>query len=154
MHYHAKLSLERQVALNALAAFLVTVSVLRAITYSIHYGIAPFHDLVLAGGLHIHHLFWGIVLLMAVGFVALSTRAPAWHLRMAVVYGVALGLTLDEFALWLHLADVYWDPVGRESLEAVAAAAALLAIYGAGWPWLHAIIRDIVGGGPASRSRT
>ncbi len=145
MHYHAKLSLGRQVALKALFAFLITMAVLRGITYSIHYHLAPIHDIVVRGGLHIHHLFWGILLLMIVGMAALATRAPKWHLRIAVVYGVALGLTLDEFALWLHLADVYWDPVGRESLEAAAAAAALLGVYGAGWPWFNAVIGDLFG---------
>jgi hypothetical protein len=151
MHYHAKLSLGRQVALRALAAFLATLAVLRVITAIIHYRIAPFHDLVLGSGLHIHHLFWGILLLMIVGLVALATPAPRWHLRIAVVYGVALGLTLDEFALWLRLADVYWDPVGRESLEASAVAAAVLAMYGAGWPWLHAIVGDVFSGRPSAK---
>jgi hypothetical protein len=95
--------------------------------------------------LHIHHLFWGILLLMLTGFVALATRDPKWHLRIALVFGVALGLTLDEFALWLRLADVYWSPEGVESLKAGAAAAALLATYGFGQPFWHAVVRDLAG---------
>ena len=59
-----------------------------------------------------------------------------------MVFGVALGLTLDEFALWLRLADVYWSPEGVESLKAAAVAAAILAIYGFGQPFWHAVVRD------------
>ena len=94
-------------------------------------------------GLHIHHLFWGILLLMATGFAALATRAPQWHLRIALVFGIALGLTLDEFAMWLRLADVYWSPEGIESLQASAAVAALLALYGFGQPVWHALVRGL-----------
>jgi hypothetical protein len=73
----------------------------------------------------LHHLFWGILLLMATGFAALATRAPQWHLRIAIVFGIALGLTLDEFAMWLRLADVYGPPQGVGSLKAGAVVAAL-----------------------------
>ena len=61
------------------------------------------------GGLHIHHLVWGISLLLLSGFLAFATdlEAPWWQLT-AVGFGVGAGLTLDEFALWLHLRDVYW----------------------------------------------
>ena len=81
---------------------------------------------------------------MATGFGALATRAPVWHLRFAIIFGIALGLTLDEFAMWLHLADVYWSPDGIESLKASAVVAALLAVYGCGQPFWHAIARDIL----------
>ena len=145
-HYLA-LDPVRRIALRALAAFLVTFAVLRAITAIIHFELfphGPFRNLVTAGGLHIHHLFWGILLLMVTGFAALATRAEKWHLRIAVVFGIALGLTLDEFALWLRLADVYWTRQGIESLKASAVVAALLGIYVFGQPLWHAIGRDIV----------
>jgi hypothetical protein len=137
--------LARRVALRTLAAFLVTFGVLRAITAVIHYELfphGPFRNLVTKSGLHIHHLFWGILLLMITGFVALATRDPKWHLRTAVVFGIALGLTLDAFAMWLRLADVYWSPDGVESLKAGAVAAAVLALYGFGQPFWHAIVKD------------
>ena len=143
-HYR-KLDLGRRVALRALAAFLVTFAVLRVITAIIHFDLfpnGPFRNVITASGLHIHHLFWGVLLLMVTGFIALATRDATWHLRVAVVFGVALGLTLDEFALWLRLADVYWSPEGVESLKAAAVAAAILAIYGFGQPFWHAVVRD------------
>ena len=143
-HLHS-LPLGRRVAIRALTAFVVMFAVLRAITAIIHFQLfphGPFRNLVTQSGLHIHHLFWGILLLMATGFAALATRDPKWHLRIAVVFGLGLALTLDEFALWLRLADVYWDPEGIESLKAGAFAAALLALYGFGQPAWHAMVRD------------
>jgi len=109
----AHLDLGRRVALRALAAFLLAFVILRVITAIIHFELVPhgpFRNLVTKSGLHIHHLFWGILLLMLTGFVALATRSPVWHLRIAIVFGIALALTLDEFALWLCVADVYWSP--------------------------------------------
>ncbi len=140
------LSLGRRVALRALSAFILMFAVLRGLTAVIHFQLfphGPFRDLVTRSGLHIHHLFWGILLLMVTGFVALATRDPTWHLRIAIVFGAALALTLDEFALWLRLADVYWSPEGLESLKASALVAALLAAYGFGQPAWHHIVCDI-----------
>jgi len=122
--------------------------ILRIITAIIHFDLfphGPFRNLVTRSGLHIHHLFWGILLLMLTGFVALATRSPAWHLRIAIVFGVALALTLDEFALWLRLADVYWSPEGVESLKAGAVAAAVLGLYAFGQPFWHALVKELVG---------
>lgn len=140
------LSLGRRVAVRTLTSYLITFAILRVITAIIQYNVfpnGPFHFVMTKSGLHIHHLFWGILLLMATGFAALATRAPEWHLRIAIVFGVALGLTLDEFAMWLRLADVYWTPQGIESLKAGAVVAALLALYGFGQPLWHAIVKDL-----------
>src|SRR3984893_3955440 len=134
-HARPHLSLGRRVAIRTLISYLITFAILRVITAIIQFNIfpnGPFHFIMSKGGLHIHHLFWGILLLMATGFAALATRAPAWHLRIAILFGIALGLTLDEFAMWLRLADVYWSPEGIESLKAGAAAAALLGLYAFG----------------------
>ncbi len=153
-HYRA-LTLGRRVALNTLASFLVTFTVLRGITAIIHYDLfphGPFRNLVTQSGLHIHHLFWGILLLMATGFAALTTRAARWHLRIACLFGVALALTLDEFALWLRLADVYWTREGLESVKAAVVVGALLAAYGFGQPLWHRIIADLFHRRSLSRS--
>lgn len=141
------LSLGRRVAIRTLVSYLITFAVLRVITAIIQFDIfpnGPFRFVMTKSGLHIHHLFWGILLLMATGFAALASRAPQWHLRIALVFGIALGLTLDEFAMWLRLADVYWTPQGVESLKAGAVVAALLALYGFGLPLWHAVVRDVL----------
>jgi cell division protein FtsW (lipid II flippase) len=75
------------------------------------------------GGLHVHHLVFGIVLLLATGF-ALALQPPSPWLEIAAgAFGVGAGLTLDEYALWLHLEDVYWAEEGRRSVDAVVIAA-------------------------------
>jgi hypothetical protein len=78
------------------------------------------------GGIHLHHLVFGIVLLMLAGFCefALQPDSP-WLEILAAAFGVGMGLTLDEFALWLHLDDVYWAEEGRRSVDAVIFAALL-----------------------------
>jgi hypothetical protein len=145
-YHYRRLDLGRRIALRALAAYLVAFAVLRAITAIIHYDLfphGPFRYLITANGLHIHHLFWGILLLMITGFAALATRSEVWHLRIAILFGVALGLTLDEFAMWLRLADVYWSPEGIESVKAGAVVAALLGLYAFGAPFWHGLVRDV-----------
>jgi hypothetical protein len=81
------------------------------------------------GGTHIHHLVWGILLLMVFGYVGIAID-PGSPLRQitAVFFGIGMGLSLDEFALWLNLEDVYWTPKGRESIDAVVVAVSLLAV--------------------------
>ena len=77
------------------------------------------------GGLHVHHLVFGIVLLLATGF-ALALQPPSpWLEILAAGFGIGAGLTLDEYALWLHLEDVYWAEEGRRSVDAVVIAALL-----------------------------
>jgi hypothetical protein len=74
-------------------------------------------------GLHLHHLVWGIVLMLLVGFLgfAFDQRSPRTEI-LAALFGIGAGLTLDEFALWIHLRDVYWSQEGRASFDAVVVA--------------------------------
>src|SRR5438270_5195041 len=77
-------------------------------------------------GLHLHHLVWGIVLLLLCGFLSFVTKAKSpWEEILAALFGIGAGLTLDEFALWIHLSDVYWTEEGRSSFDAVVVAAVL-----------------------------
>jgi hypothetical protein len=84
---------------------------------------------VKSGGVHIHHLVWGICLMMVAGFLAFATPlvAPWWHI-VAITFGIGVGFTLDEFALWVRLEDVYWSEEGRASLDAVVVATAFAAL--------------------------
>jgi hypothetical protein len=81
------------------------------------------------GGVHLHHLVWGIVMMMLAGFLAFAAPLGLvlWHLA-AVVFGVGVGFTLDEFALWVNLKDVYWAEQGRQSFDAVVVALAFAAL--------------------------
>jgi hypothetical protein len=75
-------------------------------------------------GLHIHHLVFGIVLLLLAGFLSFALQPDGAVLTvLAIAFGIGAGLTLDEFALWLYLEDVYWSEEGRRSVDAVILAA-------------------------------
>src|SRR5438067_3308293 len=77
-------------------------------------------------GLHLHHLVWGIVLLLLTGLIEFATGPDSpWNEILAGLFGVGAGLTLDEFALWIYLRDVYWAQEGRASLDAVVVATAV-----------------------------
>jgi hypothetical protein len=80
-------------------------------------------------GVHVHHLVFGIVAMMVsgtVGFVALGD-SPYTEI-CAALFGVGVGLTIDEFALWVYLDDVYWAEEGRVSIDATVIAAAMMGL--------------------------
>ncbi len=125
--------------------FLITFGTVRGITAMIRAGVGPFHN-VTSGGLHIHHLVWGILLLLIVGYVWLSEIGVGsnWVASLtALAFGVAAALTLDEFALWLNLQDVYWERQGRESIDAVLLFAGALSLGIWGGPFLHGVGREV-----------
>lgn len=110
-----------------LLTFLTTFIVARVTTFLIMARKMP--DLYLhIGGTHIHHLNHGIFLLVAVG--AWLLLRPPHNLRWpAILYGVGLALTFDEFGMWLHLGGSYWQ---RASWDAVVVAAAMLGLFAFG----------------------
>ncbi|MEU6216227.1 hypothetical protein ABZ845_01695 [Streptomyces sp. NPDC047022] len=118
--------------LLALTAFVLTFVVTRTITRLIRAGRGPFGNFR-AGGVHIHHVVPGVVLTVLGGFGALAGRHGVGSGVFAVVFGVGAGLVLDEFALILHLADVYWSEQGRQSVEVVVLTAALVGLVLAGF---------------------
>jgi hypothetical protein len=85
------------------------------------------------GGVHLHHLVWGILLMLFCGFLSFAAplQSPWWHV-IAIGFGIGAGFTLDEFALWVHLEDVYWSEAGRTSFDAVVCtlAFAMLVVLG------------------------
>ena len=120
----------RQAHLLVLASFLVTFGSIRTSTHLIRsQRFSWWPGNVQVGGTHIHHLVWGILLLLAVGYsgIVFEPDGPARDV-LAILFGIGAGLTLDEFALWLNLEDVYWTQKGRSSIDAVVIAATLLAL--------------------------
>ena len=90
-------------------------------------------SVVTDGGVHLHHLVWGICLMLvggAAGF-ALFDSSPGLEI-CACLFGIGAGLTIDEFALWVYLEDVYWAKEGRSSIDAavIAAGVMLLVLLG------------------------
>ena len=132
----------------ASVAFLVTFGVVRIITYAIRSGVGPFHNVTTSGGLHIHHLVWGILLVLVVGYIWLIEEGitSSWLSSItAIAFGVGAALTLDEFALWLNLQDVYWTGRGRESIDAVVIFAGLLPVGIWGGPFLRELTLLMLG---------
>jgi hypothetical protein len=114
----------RQPEFLFLVAFLVTFGFIRTSAHLIRAQVRWWPGDVNVGGTHIHHLVWGIGLLMITGYVGVTIAPPSpWHEIIAILFGVGTGLALDEFALWLDLKDVYWSEQGRKSIDAVIVAA-------------------------------
>ncbi len=129
--------------LFASIGFYIGFAGIRALTHAIRAGRGPFHDVAM-GGRHIHHLVWGILLLLVVGYCWLwqvSLRARFLGRLLAFAYGVGAALTLDEFALWLNLRDVYWEREGRESVDALLLFGALLSISVFGGRFMRSLSR-------------
>jgi hypothetical protein len=131
----------------ASVSFFLTFLGLRLLVFGIVHHTGPFHWVEIDGH-HIHHLVWGILLLLALGYGWLGeidhgdTPSAIFISRMmSILFGVASALTLDEFALWFNLEDVYWAPQGRESIDAVILFGALLSIAAWGAPLFTAIGR-------------
>ncbi len=112
-----------------LLAFVVTFGVTRGITRLIRTGRGPFSDNVSDSGLHVHHAVPGVVLLTVGAFMAVGADgATGWAEVAGVLVGIGTSLVLDEFALILHLDDVYWAEEGRISVEMVGLAFACLGL--------------------------
>jgi hypothetical protein len=116
----------------AALSFYLSFAIIRFITHAIRSGVGPFHDLEI-GGRHIHHLVFGILILLAVGYgwllefgSVIRANSRVSGRVMAMFYGIGAALTLDEFALWLNLEDVYWLQAGRASIDAVLLFGALM----------------------------
>src|ERR1700761_3907838 len=133
--------------LLASISFFVTFLAVRLLVASVQHHIGPFQSVTM-GGRHIHHLVWGILILLVVGLCYMnevgSESTPSsvfWSRLISILYGVGAALTLDEFALWLNLANVYWSPQGRESIDAVILFGSLLAIGTWGAPLYKSLLR-------------
>jgi hypothetical protein len=148
-HAHVRDRPKRRLLLAAIG-FFVTFAVARAMAYGAYRNVGPFHY-VYVRGTHIHHLVWGILLLLAVGFcwlVEVGTGAKASSLLasrlMSLLYGVAAALTLDEFALWLNVEEgVYWTRRDLASIDAVILFGAALLIGIWGGDFLKAVGREL-----------
>lgn len=145
---HVRQTRRERMFLASLAFFLGFGGV-RIITHMIRAGIGPFHD-ISSGGRHLHHLVFGIILLLLVGYswlaqVGTGEGGTTWLGRVTcLLYGLAAALTLDEYALWLNLRDVYWAREGRASVHAVFFFGGLLSVGIWGAPFWHALTREAV----------
>jgi hypothetical protein len=132
----------------ASSSFLITFLGVRLLVSLVIHQHGPF-EWVMVRGRHIHHLVWGILILLLVGYGWLldlgrshSPTSIFLSRLMSVSYGVGAALTLDEFALWLNLEpDAYWSSAGRLSIDAVILFGALLGMGAWGAPFFSAMRR-------------
>lgn len=112
-----------------LLAFLLTFGFVRLSTHMIRADVSWWPGNVELKGTHVHHLVFGIILILIVGYVGIAIAPPSPGREiLAVLFGIGAALTLDEFALWLNLRDVYWEKEGRRSIDAVIVTAVLAAL--------------------------
>jgi hypothetical protein len=113
---------------NLLSSFVGTFLAARGITALLRHRptVGPFRNLRV-GRRHIHHFVPGIVIAFSAGAGAIVTRSERLEPKLAVPFGMGMGLTLDESALLLELEDVYWSREGLLSVQITMAVAALLA---------------------------
>jgi hypothetical protein len=131
----------------ASVSFFLTFAIVRGMVFCIRHQVPPFHYIIV-GGRHVHHLVPGILLLLAVGYGWLcefGTGSDSSSLftsaLMSLLYGVGAALTLDEFALWLNLQDVYFSRQGRSSFDAIILFGSLLAVGAWGAPFFAALAK-------------
>jgi len=130
----------RRRLLIATTSFLIAFIGVRLAVVLVYFHVPPF-GWVTVGSLHVHHLVWGILLLLVSGYGMVAewgTRATPISVLasrlLSISYGVGAALTLDEFTMWLDIRDSTWTFQGRESIDAVVVFAALLAVGAWGAP--------------------
>lgn len=136
----------RQRMFLASVSFLFTFVGVRVLVWLIVHHEAPF-QWVIVRGRHIHHLVWGILILLLVGYGWLMdlgrSHSPIsifFSRLMSISYGVGAALTLDEFSVWLDLEpDAYWSRTGRLSVDAVILFGSLLAVGAWGAPFFRGL---------------
>jgi hypothetical protein len=134
----------------ASVSFFITFAAVRLLVMSITHHIGPF-GYVEMGGRHIHHLVWGILLLLVTGYATLAEAGTDGTPQsilvsrvLALGFGIGAALTLDEFALWLNLdALAYWSRDGRQSIDAVVLFGAALSMGTWGAPLFQRLNKDV-----------
>jgi hypothetical protein len=111
-------------------AFLVTFSFIRLSVRMIRAQVSWWPGNITSGGNHIHHVVFGTIFMVAAGIAGIAAPGSGltWRSVAAGLFGVGTALVLDEFALILHLRDVYWSSAGRVSIDAVLIAAGVTAL--------------------------
>lgn len=101
-------------------AFILTFGFIRLSVHMIRRQVRWWPGNIETGGVHVHHLVFGIFMMLGAGILEFGADpdGPVTVL-LAMIFGCGAALTFDEFALWLHLSDVYWSHEGRQSIDAV-----------------------------------
>jgi hypothetical protein len=128
-------------------ALLGTMGFIRASTHMIRAQVSWWPGNVSVGGTHVHHLVWGIFAMMIFGYVGIVLQPDSpWREMVTVLFAIGMGLTLDEFALWLDLKDVYWEKEGRKSIDAMIVAGCLAGMAVVGFSAFVKLADDVATG--------
>ncbi len=122
---------ERQGVFLVLIGFILSFAFIRMSTRLMRSPKVPWWpgSVVSDSGVHIHHLVFGIVTMMIAGTLGFAVHGESpWAEICGFAFGVGAGLTIDEFALWVYLDDVYWAEEGRSSIDATVIAAAAMGL--------------------------
>ena len=111
---------EKLPAFALLAGMVVTFLCLRVNTRLIRKGVTWWPSNIHRGKVHVHHMVVGLPVMFIAGVVEFAVRpGTPWVEILALVFGGAAAAVFDEFALVLHVKDVYWAREGRQSVVAV-----------------------------------
>lgn len=122
---------ERQGVFLVLVGFILSFAFIRMSTRLMRSPKVPWWpgSVVSDSGVHLHHLVFGIVAMMVAGTLGFAVYGESPYAEICgFLFGVGAGLTIDEFALWVYLDDVYWAEEGRSSIDATVIAAAVIAL--------------------------
>jgi hypothetical protein len=122
---------ERQGVFLVLVGFILSFAFIRMSTRLMRSPKVPWWpgSVSTGGGVHLHHLVFGIVAMMIAGTLGFAVHGDSPYAEICgFVFGVGAGLTIDEFALWVYLDDVYWAEEGRSSIDATVIAAAAMGL--------------------------
>ncbi|EOM75243.1 DUF2254 domain-containing protein [Rhodococcus rhodnii] len=115
-----------------LVAFVATFLFIRVSTRMIRAQVSWWPGNITPGGLHVHHVVFGLLAMLLSGFCFIALAdfdTPVANCALAALFGIGSALVLDEFALVLHLRDVYWAEEGRTSIDAVFVAFAITVLF-------------------------
>jgi hypothetical protein len=122
---------DRQGVFLVLVGFILSFAFIRMSTRLMRSDRVPWWpgSVVSGSGVHLHHLVFGIVTMMVAGTLGFAALGHSPYTEIcAFGFGVGAGLTIDEFALWVYLDDVYWAEEGRSSIDATVIAAAAMGL--------------------------
>ena len=144
-HHHLRDRRRERLFVSSIGFFLAFVAA-RGMALAVVNNIGPFH-FIEKGGTHIHHLVWGILLLLLVGYLwamqigtGMAGSSRLWSNVTALLFGIGAGLTLDEITLWVLFTDqAYFGAAGKRNIDAVLLYGALLSIGVWGGPLFRAV---------------
>jgi hypothetical protein len=138
----------KEVPFIVFISFLVTFIIARSYVYITSNDILELKfliDNIYIFGIHVHHLNFGIFILVIVGYAALYDLRPVVHRQLAIFYGIGLALTFDEFALWLKLEDDYYSRISYDAIIIISVILLNIIYFPDFWKSRGKQIKTIVG---------